>query len=96
MSHNQSRLWMIAYDISDHKIRRTLHEKLKDHGTPVQYSVFECHLKPSQLVLLRAEVQQLIEPDDSVRWYPICHWCETKVEWQGIGQPTDNEDFHLL
>jgi CRISPR-associated protein Cas2 len=35
---------VVAYDISDDPRRTKLHNTLKNFGTPVQYSVFECIL----------------------------------------------------
>lgn len=87
---------MIAYDISDNKIRRSIFQLLKDHGTATQYSVFECHLKPKQRAALRAEILQHIEPDDTVRWYPLCKHCEAKIHWQGKGASTENSEYFLL
>jgi CRISPR-associated protein Cas2 len=48
-----SRFWMVAYDIEDDRIRRKVHHTLKNYGTPVQYSVFECRLNQSRLNELR-------------------------------------------
>ena len=96
MSHNNPHLWIIAYDISDQKIRRHIYQTLKDYGTRIQYSVFECRLKPSQREILRAEILQHIEPDDTVRWYPQCTHCEDKIHWQGEGLETDKQDYFIL
>ncbi|MFW5443046.1 MAG: CRISPR-associated endonuclease Cas2 [Methylococcaceae bacterium] len=41
---SRKRRWMIAYDISDHRQRRSIFNLLKDHGQRVQFSVFECEL----------------------------------------------------
>lgn len=35
-------LYVIVYDISNNKRRTKLHTALKNYGSPVQYSVFEC------------------------------------------------------
>ena len=91
-----SSLWMVSYDISDNKARRQVHNLLLDHGQRVQYSVFECRLKPRQRDQLRAEVQTHLQVGDSVRWYPLCKWCEAEVHWQGTGVPLANDNFYLL
>jgi len=49
---------------------------LKDHGKRVQYSVFECDVKPHKLFgLLRKVAPLLNEPEDSVRVYRLCREC---------------------
>jgi len=91
-----SKLWMISYDISNHKIRRNVSNHLLDHGLRVQYSVFECRLNKKQLEELRAILNELIEDTDSIRWYPLCRWCEASVEWQGAGEAVETDDYHLI
>ena len=87
---------MIAYDISDHRERRFVHNLLKDHGHRVQFSVFECELNKQQQQILRLQLREHMESDDSIRWYPLCQWCEPKVDWVGMGQAPQFDDFHLL
>ena len=91
-----SQLWMIAYDISDHKIRRQVSNHLQDYGLRVQYSVFECRLKKKQLQQLRQTLSELIETSDTIRWYPLCNWCEADIHWQGTGKPVETDEYHLL
>ncbi len=91
-----SRLWVVAYDIADNRIRRRVYQTLKNYGEAVQYSIFECWLQPHQLVLLRQQVQDEIETADSVRWYPLCVWCRRDIEWQGVGLHSNDPPFILL
>jgi len=91
-----SGLWMIAYDISEHKTRRLVSNHLLDHGLRVQYSVFECRLKKNQLQQLRQILTELIEETDKICWYPLCNWCEADIQWQGAGQPVETDDYYLL
>ncbi len=91
-----SHLWMITYDITDNKIRKTVHDLLRDHGQRVQYSVFECRLSKQQLQQLRKIVSQTIDSDDRIRWYPLCSWCEADVQWQGSGKVIDNNEFYIV
>ncbi len=93
---NRKRRWMIAYDISDDKQRRVVHELLKDHGQRVQYSVFECELSKQQLMALRTQLSAALDAEDSIRWYPLCRWCEANVDWVGQGQAPQFDDYHLL
>ncbi len=90
-------LWIISYDISNDKIRRKVSRHLQDHGNRVQYSVFECRLNNQQLNDLRMEVSAMIDPEtDTIRWYPLCHWCETKINWQGNGKKTDANNYYII
>ncbi len=88
-------LWLISYDISDDNIRRHVYNLLKDYGKRVQYSVFECHLTKQQQKVLRKKLQDQIDNNDSLRWYPLCTWCCDSVFFQGVGLPPNDEDFFL-
>ena len=72
---------VIAYDISNDKRRTKLHNALLDHGTPVQYSVFECLLDEDGLARMKRAVGKIIRPRvDKVRYYYLCQSCLKKVE----------------
>lgn len=90
------RLWMITYDIEDDRVRRRVHDLLKNHGERVQYSVFECWLDVRELARLRDRLRREIEDSDSLRWYPLCHWCAESIEWHGQGKAAGDDDFYLL
>ena len=73
-------MYVIAYDISDDRRRTRLFKTLKQFGTPVQESVFECHLTSSQFSQMRLLVEQLIEPHaDQVRFYNLCPKCAGRI-----------------
>lgn len=91
-----SRLWVVAYDIEDDRVRRRVYNILKNHGESAQYSVFECWLTANQLNRLREAVQAEVDSEDSVRWYPLCVWCRDSIDWQGVGEQIDNPAFILL
>lgn len=86
---------MIAYDISDDNTRKIVYDHLSNHGMRVQFSVFECRLEKPQQQSLHSLLNELIESSDKIRWYPLCHWCETGIDYQGDGKPTDHNDFYL-
>jgi len=72
---------LVVYDVSNTKRRTKLHNRLKDYGTPVQYSVFECLLLAEQLQKMKKDVRRIIKPRlDSVRYYPLCNTCLQKIE----------------
>jgi len=90
-------LWMIAYDIADHRARRRVERRLLEHGERVQKSVFECALDPARLTRLRKELAAHIDPrSDSIRYYPLCRWCEARLEWIGDGRRPDDPDLWIV
>lgn len=94
----RTRRWMISYDITDDKNRRRIHALLKDHGQRVQYSVFECELNRRQQQALRARLGEYLNKadGDSIRWYPVCHWCLAEIQVIGSGPAPDCDGFYLL
>jgi CRISPR-associated protein Cas2 len=72
---------LVVYDISHDGRRTKLHNALKDFGTPVQYSVFECLLDEAGLERMKKRVKRIIKPRlDRVRYYPMCNRCLRGVE----------------
>jgi CRISPR-associated protein Cas2 len=92
----RKRRWMIAYDIFDDRQRRLIHSLLKDHGQRVQYSVFECELSKKQQQDLQARLCENMADGDSIRWYPLCRWCQARINWSGNGGVSQTDDFYLL
>jgi CRISPR-associated protein Cas2 len=72
---------LIVYDISNDKRRAKLHNALLNYGTPVQYSVFECHITKKNLNNLKKTIQKIIRKrKDNVRYYLLCETCAAKIE----------------
>ena len=58
---------VVSYDIpSDHR-RTKVMKTMEGFGARVQYSVFECRLKPNEIGDLRKKLKKLIGREDSVR-----------------------------
>jgi len=86
--------YVIAYDIPDDKRRTKVHKILSGHGKWTQYSLFECFLTRKQLVLLQSKlIVYLVDEEDSVRFYPLCANCVSKVETVGGQPPADDVLF---
>ncbi len=87
--------YLIAFDISDDKIRYRLVKALKGYGVRVQKSVFECSgMTEKQFLKLKSLVESLIdETTDSVRYYRLCKKCLTSVEYSGLGCEPNEEEF---
>lgn len=78
------RFILVAYDISNDKRRTKLHNALLNHGTPVQYSVFECLLTEAEEKAMRGAVRRIIRPRvDHVRYYSLCADCVGRIETTG-------------
>lgn len=79
---------VVAYDICEtdgdfkekRKNRTKLYKKLKDFGAPVQYSVFEFNLTPSQKERLMEIMSRYIEKGDRISVYQLCEECRKKIE----------------
>lgn len=81
------RLWMICYDMTDDRDRRRMEKLLYGFGEKVNFTVFECALKAVQFDQLWQSMTDLINPEtDNLRAYPICRWCEERVNFQGRGR----------
>ena len=91
---SQVTCYVIAYDIPDDKRRTKVHKILLGYGKWTQYSLFECFLTRKQLILLRAKLKEHLVPrQDSVRFYPLCANCVSKVETVGGPPPADTVLF---
>lgn len=78
--------YVIAYDISDDKRRKTISDILEGYGSRVQYSVFECVLSKPQFQELTKKLKRVFEEEeDSLRFYPISqHTSQNIIVW-GVG-----------
>ena len=60
---------VVSYDIPSNRRRYKVMKILEGFGTRVQYSVFECNLKPRDIDELRKRMKKIIDAEDSVRFY---------------------------
>jgi CRISPR-associated protein Cas2 len=89
-SQNQTTCYVIAYDIPDDNRRTKIHQLLLGFGKWTQYSLFECFLSRKELILLQSKLAEHLDPtQDSVRFYPLCASCVSKV--QTVGGPLPRE-----
>jgi CRISPR-associated protein Cas2 len=61
--------YLVCYDISDDKRLRKVFQEMRRWGDHLQYSVFECQLRDSDLVRLRAELSKIIHHHDDQVFY---------------------------
>lgn len=94
VTNHQATCYVVAYDIPDDKRRTKVHKILLGFGKWTQYSLFECFLTRKELILLQARLTEHLEPrEDSVRFYPLCANCVSKVETVGGPPPADKVLF---
>ena len=95
-------LVLITYDVStqDGAGKRRLRKVAKEcvnYGQRVQNSVFECLLDAAQYALLKAQLAELIDPEqDSLRFYRLGNQYKSKVEQLGVSPAWAQDDILLL
>lgn len=88
---------VITYDITDNNRRSHIARIMKDYGTRVQYSVFECNLEKKSLNRLKESLNNHIDPkNDSIRIYYICSEDKNKIIVYGQGEVTEEDDVFVI
>lgn len=83
-TYPQRQFIVVSYDIPNDRRRAKVCALLKDYGARVQYSVFECQLRPDDLKRLRERLKPLLElEEDDVRFYRLCATCVSKAHVWG-------------
>ncbi len=89
--------YSICYDIRDDHRRLKISKLLEDFGSRVQYSVFEANLDREQMARLKQRAASILDLDeDTLRIYPLCAGCVTRVEVLGQGRVTQDPDFIIV
>jgi CRISPR-associated protein Cas2 len=72
---------VVSYDITDDKRRVKVMKQMENFGRRVQYSVFECDLKPEQIKTLKQRLKPLLKKrEDSVRFYYMSEGDVKRIE----------------
>ena len=88
---------VVSYDIVNDKRRNKVANTLKNYGTRVQYSVFECLLKMEHLNSLIDDLRSIIDENkDTVRIYNLCRSCVEKIRVYGKGEITEDRDVFIV
>jgi CRISPR-associated protein Cas2 len=88
---------VVSYDIPEDKRRTKVMKALKNYGTHVQYSVFECDLKDAAYKKLRERLRLLISPKhDSVRFYFLDEDAVKKIEVIGVKPVERAKEFYVV
>ena len=56
--------YLVTYDIANDRRLRKVFKVCKNHGTHLQFSVFECDLNTRELIELQRELKSLIKQDE--------------------------------
>lgn len=93
MALNETRTWLIAYDITNPKRLARVHRYLKTIAVPVQYSVFAAEENEPGIRRIRDMIAQEINPKtDDVRFYPL----PNNLEIYHYGRRTLPEGLQIL
>ena len=86
--------YTVAYDITDDKRRNKVAKILKDFGTRIQYSVFECDTDRRALLRLQNRLQKVINlAEDTIIFYHLCAACEKQIDRIGIKKGLDEQSY---
>ena len=73
--------YTVAYDITNDKRRNRVAKILKDFGTRIQYSVFECDTDRRALLRLQDRLKKTINlGEDTITFYHLCAACEKQID----------------
>ena len=86
---------LVTYDVKTDSLGgsrrlRNVSKACKNHGQRVQYSVFECVVDPAQWVALKANLEDIIDPElDSLRYYFLGANWKNRIEHVGAKKAYD-------
>jgi len=96
-ARNRRQWTVVTYDIADDKRRTKIMKTLAGYGQRVQYSVFECELRPADLAKLKQRLAALIvEAEDDIRFYALCDACVKKITALGKAQIHRHVSFLIV
>lgn len=79
-TRNRRQWLVISYDSPNDRRRTKMLKALGGFGQRVQYSVFECEVRPEAVDQLHERLLKLLhEEEDDIRVYPLCENCRQKV-----------------
>jgi len=82
----------------DDRARARAAKVLKEYGQRVQKSVFECGaLSEEKFLRMKNRLEDCIDSsEDTVRYYFLCRSCISKMEYSGIGECPDVENYRVV
>lgn len=86
--------YTVAYDITDDKRRNRVAKILKDFGTRIQYSVFECDTDRRALLRLQSRLEKAINSqEDTIIFYHLCATCKKHIDRIGRKKGLDSQSY---
>ena len=87
---------VVAYDITNDRVRNKMAKHLEKYGTRINFSVFECMMTPKQLQKTQQYTAEKIDTQtDSVVFYVICLNCFVQMS-KIPEQPTTVKICHVV
>lgn len=71
---------VVCYDIPGDKRRNKVSKILEGFGARVQFSVFECDVRPEHVRKMKEKLAKVLKDEDTVRYYYLCCECIPKVD----------------
>lgn len=88
---------LVSYDVICDQRRNKIANALKNYGSRVQKSVFECNIDQIKFNEMVEELLKLYDSnEDSVRIYYLCDACLGKIKIYGVGELTEDEDMFII
>ena len=89
---------LVTYDIRHPKRLRRVAKICEDFGCRRQLSVFLCRVSATDLVRLKARLEDIIEPkEDQVLFIRLCGGCAVDIEALGVPTPAhDAQDVVIV
>lgn len=89
--------FLVAYDISSPRRLARVARLMKNYGTRVQKSVFECEINENLFSEMKRKIEKVMDLSiDAVRYYFLCGKCRQRIEISGTGFITDKEDIIIV
>lgn len=98
LTPRRRRQWVaISYDVTDDRRRSRVMKAIAGYGERVQYSVFECEMRPDEVDTLRQRLASVIDPkQDDVRFYLLCESCLGKVKLLGKAKRYERQSHRVV
>lgn len=100
MSSVARHLILVAYDVRDPARLRRTHQTMLGYGDPIQYSVFLCHLSPSEQALMVDALLRVIRTSDDsiviIDLGPSGGMSQNRIRTIGPSLLTSPARFHIV
>ena len=91
---------IISYDIINSSKRNRIVRILREYGTRVQKSVFECDVSEKDRLDIFSRLSQVMESleevKDSIRFYKVCEKCLSQTRIIGTGKIEERPEYIII